>query len=153
MQNVSSMDWRFQLLGALVTALVALLSASVPVLVRLFVRYAENKLRIEISDAQEASLESAAAQAVGFAEEAARNQLKKHGVETDSGEKLALARAFVESVLERRGHPIPSNRLGVPAVDAYIEAALHTHRSSNVPPIAKSPVKPDESVSAEPPQS
>jgi len=117
------MDWRYQILGALTTALVAVLTAAVPLLVRAMIQSIERRLSVNVTIAQEMALTRAAEQGIAFAEEQARKQLARASSTMPSEEKLALASAFVAASLERQGHAVR----GV-AVDAAVEAALHASR-------------------------
>ena len=113
------MDWRYQILGALTTALVAVLTAAVPLLVRAAINSIEKRLHLHVTREQEQAVTAAVEQAVAFAEEQARKRLKHANVATPSREKLAIARSFLDETLARQGRP------GVESPDGLIEAEVH----------------------------
>lgn len=124
---MEAMDWRFQILGALVTVLVAVISALTPLLVRAAVKYIETKMKIDLSDAQEAALTRAATDAVAWVEEQSRKHMTERGVPWPSEQKLAMARVFVGDVLRRQPH-MTHEAFTDATIRAAVEAALNWRR-------------------------
>lgn len=139
------MDWRVQILGALATLFVAVLTAVTPLLVRSAVRYVEAKMKIDLSDAQEAMLTRAATDAVAWVEEQSRKQLAKNGVPWPAEQKIIAARSFVEDVMRRHPH-LDRSMLDDATIRAAIEAALNWRRGLEAPKTTVSP-----SISLTPP--
>jgi len=118
------MDWRYQILGAIATALVAVLTAAIPVLVRAAISYLERRLHLDVTESQERAISDAVSQAVSFAEEQARKALAAQSVAMTSRQKLATARSFLDETLARQSRP------EVRSPDGLIEAEVHRRRSS-----------------------
>lgn len=122
----STMDWRFQLLGAFATMLLAVITAVTPLLVRAAIRYVERKLEIDVNDATEAAIERAALQAVAWTEEQARKKLTQNGVPMPGEKKREHAEAFVREALRRQGVSVSDYEIGL-----AVESALGLTRLSS----------------------
>lgn len=121
-------DWRYQLLGALTTGLVAVITACVPLVVRAAVQYLQKLTHVTVSEAQEHALEAAASQAVAWVEEQARKRAKAEGAPWPSDQKMLAAKAMVRDVLARQGHVGLLNLAAETTLERAIESQLAQQR-------------------------
>jgi len=118
---MDSNDWRFQVLGALTTGLVAIVGAAVPLLVRAAIKYLDQRLQLDLTDAQERALSEVAVQSIAWVEEQSRKAISAGGRPSAPADKLALARSVARDLLTRRGHGSLTSDLDL---GQAIEAAL-----------------------------
>lgn len=142
-----TMDWRLQILGALATLLIAVVTASVPIVVRAFVRFLTLKLHIDVTEAQHAAMLQAATGAVMFAEEQASKELRANRVPLPSSMKMSLAKAYARNLLDKRGIT-GSGDVSEDELEVQIEAMLNAVRREESPKLEMLTV---ENVSVPPP--
>ncbi len=134
MNDVSQLDWRLQLLGALLTLLTGVATAAIPLLVRAATRFLDRRLALELTEAEQTHLASAVARGIGFADEQARKALTalangERPRSMRSSDKLATATSFAVDELDRLGVSRPSHD----TIRQLIEARLGTDRSWDSP--------------------
>jgi len=135
--DLSTLDWRLQILGALASLVLAILASVTPLLVRAAVRYVEARLHIDISRADEEALGRSALQAVAWVEEQARKN-RRYGVALTQRQKLAQASEYVRTLMRRRAGASGdvSKLTSDDALRMAVEAALHMYRASGSAPSA-----------------
>lgn len=118
-----TMDWRMQVLGALATALIAVITACVPVLVRAAVQYLQRRLHLQVTDAQRWALQLEAERAVAFVEEQSRKALAARGVPIASPDKLTMAKQVLRDAMLRGGF----DELASAGADMLLQQAIESH--------------------------
>jgi len=133
MNDVSHLDWRLQILGALLTVLTGVATAAIPVIVRALVRFLDRRFALELTQAEQNHLASAIGRGIGFADEQARKAIGG-ARPMRSSDKLAAATSVAVAELERLGVNRPSHDV----IRQLIEARLGNDRSWDT-----TPAKPD----------
>ena len=125
------MDWRFQILGALATMLIAVITASVPIVVRALVQFLTLKLHVDVTSAQREAIAHAVMGGVLYAEEQGSKQLRAKGIPLPAPEKMDLAKAFARNLLSKRG--VTSDETTEIELEAMLEAAVNSLRRDAPP--------------------